>query len=286
MTGRAPAKNMRSFLYLLMALLFLLPLCSSTVLAKDMLFVPRASVSVSQYEFTKPTTVNGLGPNFDKDFPEVSFDLTYKVLGVGGTLFKNNYYFDLFYQQSSNEEATYTVEVPDAGELTNSFDGRRRDFSFTFGKKILDGRAAIYAGYKEGKTGGSQSLGQHLSFEEDGFFIGGNYGWFISDIGVISLNLAYAKMDGNRTQKSITGLGSEGRPVYGIDLNGNGDANGLSYGATWSSRLTEHLSYSVGLEVRQYTFDNIKDVNPNRNPFTDEVEETFSGITFSTYYSF
>ncbi|RUM93697.1 MAG: hypothetical protein DSZ28_07040, partial [Thiothrix sp.] len=71
-----------------------------------------------------------------------------------------------------------------------------------------------------------------------------------------------------------------------IDFNGNGDAEGLSYGTTWSSRLTEHISYSVGLEVKQYSFDNIKDVNPKQVPFTDKIEETFRGITFSTYYSF
>jgi hypothetical protein len=89
-------------------------------------------------------------------------------------------------------------------------------------------------------------------------------------------------MDGNRTQKTNTGLEDKG---FIINLNGNGDAEGLSYGASWSSRLTDHISYSVGLEVRRYTFDNIKDVNPQIS-FTDEVEETFNGITFSTYYSF
>jgi len=284
MTGRTPAKNMRSFLYLLMALLFLLPLCSSTVLAKDMLFVPRVSVAVSQYEFTKPTTVNGLGEG--KSFPEVNFDVTFKFLGLGGTVFKNSYYFDMFYQHSTNEETSFSVEDLAIPTLDHRFsvsvEARRRDYSFTFGKKILDGRAGIYAGYKEGKTGGPQAQGEHLSFEEKGFFIGGNYRWLISDIGVISLNLAYAKMDGNRTQKTNTGAEDKG---FIINLDGNGDAEGLSYGASWSSRLTDHISYSVGLEVRRYTFDNIKDVNPQIS-FTDEVEETFSGITFSTYYSF
>lgn len=284
MTGRTHANNMRSFFYVLMALLLLLPLCSSTVLAKDMRFVPRVSVSVSQYEFTKPTTVNGLGEG--KNFPETSFDTTFKFLGLGATVFKNSYYFDIFYQHSTKEETSFSIEDPAIPTPDHRFsvsvDARRRDYSFTFGKKILDGRAGIYAGYKEGKTGGPQPQGEHLSFEEKGFFIGGNYGWLISDAGVISLNLAYAKMDGNRIQKTNTGLEDKG---FEVNFNGNGDAEGLSYGANWSSRLTDRMSYSVGLEVRQYTFDNIKDVNPKFS-FTDEVEETFSGITFSTYYAF
>lgn len=278
-----PAKTMRSRFYLLMALLLLQPLSTKTAFAKDVLFVPRMSLTVAQYEFTKPPTVNGLGAG--TDFPEVSFDLTFKFLGLGGTIFKNSYYLDLFYQTSTNENISFIAEDPaiPGGNFSANFDARRRDYALTFGKKIHDGRASIYAGYKEGKTGGPQAQGQHLSFEEKGFFIGGNYGWLISDLGVISLNLAYAKMDGYRTQKSTTGFESQG---FIIDLNGDGDADGLSYGATWSSRLTDHISYSLGLEVRQYSFDNIKDVNPEKVPFTDEIEETFRGITFSTYYSF
>jgi len=277
-----PAKIMHSRFYLLVALLLLQPLCTKTSFAKDVLFVPRMSLSVMQYEFTKPTTVNGLGD--DKDFPEISSDLTFKLLGLGGTLFKDSYYLDLFYQTSTNESSSFTAEDPaiPGGTFSGNFDGRRKEYALTFGKKIFDGRAGIYAGYKDGKTGGPQSQEQHLSFEEEGFFIGGNYGWLVSDLGVISLNLAYAKMDGNRIQKTNTGFEEQG---FIIDLNGNGDTEGLSYGATWSSHLTDHISYSIGLEVRQYSFDNIKDINPEI-PFTDKAEETFSGVTFSTYYSF
>lgn len=277
-----PAKIMHSRFYLLMALLLLQPLCTKTSFAKDVLFVPRMSLSIMQYEFTKPTTVNGLGDG--EDFPELSTDLNFKLLGLGGTLFKDSYYLDLFYQTSTNESSSFTAEDPaiPGGTFYGNFDGRRREYALTFGKKIFDGRGGIYAGYKDGKTGGPLPQEQHLSFEEEGFFIGGNYGWLVSDLGVISLNLAYAKMDGNRIQKTNTGFEEQG---FIIDLNGNGDTEGLSYGATWSSHLTDHISYSIGLEVRQYFFDNIKDINPEI-PFTDKAEETFSGVTFSTYYLF
>jgi len=282
MTSRTPAETMHSCFYLFLAALLLQPLCASRAVAKDLLFVPRLSLSVARYEFFKPPTVNGL-PNGD-EFPEMDFDLTFKFLGLGGTWFKNGYYLDLSYQASTKESITFTAEHPDfpGGKFSTDFDGRRRDYSLTIGKKIFDGRGGIYTGYKEGKSGGPQSRGQHSSFEEKGFFIGGNYGWPISDLGIISLNLAYAKMDGNRILKSSVDL--NGNRV--IDLNGNGDADGLSYGATWSSRLTDNISYSIGLEVRKYSFDNIKDINPERVPFTDELEETFTGVNFSTYYLF
>jgi hypothetical protein len=121
-----------------------------------------------------------------------------------------------------------------------------------------------------------------MSFEEKGYFVGCTYGWLVSDSGVIFVNLAYAWLDGNRTQKTITGYEEAGVP---INLNGNGDAKGLSYGVNWSSRFTDRISYSVGLEVKQYEFDNIKDVNPDEKAI-DEIEEKFTGLTFSTYYTF
>ncbi len=279
--GCAATKRSLFFRWLVMPLLlFLWP---GMLLANDLLFVPRVSLSIAQYEFTKPPTIGGLPGN--GTFPRVKFDTTFKVLGAGGTLFKNSYYFDLFYQKSLQESESFTVEnigLPNNASFTVSIDDvRRRDYSLTFGKKIFDGRAGVYAGYKSGKTGGPQPQGEHMSFEEKGFFVGGNYGWLISDLGVLSVNLAYAKLDGNRTQKTNTGF----EPDFIVDFNGNGDAEGLSYGTTWTSRFTDHVSYSAALEVRQYTFDNIKDVNPQVT-FTDEIEEKFSGITFSVYYTF
>ena len=277
-------KSRFSSFYVLMALFCMQLPYAQIAFAKDVRFIPHVSVSITKYEVTKRAVVGGLPDG--NDFPEMSLNYTYNLLGVGGTLFNNSYYFDIFYQRSSDEVSSFSVENPavSGSVLAATFNGRRRDYSLTFGKKILDGQAGIYAGYKEGKSGGPQQpQGDYLSFEEKGFFIGGNYGWLISDLGVISLNLAYAKMDGNRTQKRTTVY--NGQNII-LNYNGNGDTDGLSYGVLWASRLTQNLSYSVGLEVRRYSFDNIKDVNPEKIPFMDSIVETFSGITFSTYYSF
>ena len=129
-----------------------------TLIAKDTVSIPRVLLSVAQYQFTKPPTANAL-PN-NGTFPEVEFDVTFKSLGIGETLF----------------------------------------------------------------TG----------FEDLGF---------------------------------------------SIDFEGTGDAERLSYGASWSSRLTDHVSYSIGLNIQEYTFKNITDPNVS---FTDEIKEKLSNITFST----
>ena len=153
---------------------------------------------------------------------------------------------------------------------------KRKDYAFTVEKKRLNGRAVLYRGYKVGKTVDSQPLGQHLTFEEKVFFVGGNYAWLIADAGVFSLNLAYAKLDGRRSQKPIAGFEDLG---FSIGFEGTGDPGGLSYGANWSSRLTNHVSYSIGLNIEEYTFKNITDPNVS---FTDEIEEKLSNTTFST----
>ena len=139
-----------------------------------------------------------------------------------------------------------------------------------------NGRAGLYTGYKVGKINDFQPLGQHLTFEEKGFFIGGSYGWLIADAGLLSLNLAYAKLDGRRRQKTVTGFKDL---EFSIDFEGTGDAEGLSYGASWSSLLTDYVSYSIGLNIEEYTFKNITDPNVS---FTDEIEEKLSDIAFST----
>jgi len=207
--------------------------------------------------------------------------LLYKSLDIGGILFKNSHCLDMLYIGSLNEKISFSIEDPalPGGSFSSDFNGTRRDYAFTVGKKILNGRAGLYTGYKVGKTGGSQPLGQYLTLEEKGFFVSGNYGWLIADAGVLTLNLAYAKLDGLSSQKTITGFEYLG---FSVDFGGTDDVEGLSYGANWSSHLTDHVSYSVGLEVEEYTFKNITDPNIS---FTDEIEEKLSSITFSTYYS-
>ena len=63
------------------------------------------------------------------------------------------------------------------------------------------------------------------------------------------------------------------------------DAQGLSYGITWSSRISETLSYSFGIDAKSYTFEDVVDSNPAAIP-SDEFEETFISTTFSLFFLF
>ena len=262
----------------------------STARADEMTFTPRASLSIASYEFSQTSRPGALAPTGinNNDFPEVKFDVTFKILGVGATFFKNGYYFDLALQKSLEEEDSFTLNDPGlpGGSFNENFKGDREDSSMTLGRKILDNRGAIYIGYKTGKSEADGNQGQHLSFEEDGFFIGANYSWVIPDSGVISVNLAFADLDGELTE-DVTNPAFESPAVLDVplDINASSDAQGLSYGISWSSRLSNSLSYTIGIDARSYTFDNIVDSNP-ATITSAEFEETFISTSASLFFLF
>ena len=258
--------------------------------AGDILFIPRTSLSISQYNFTQSKRPGALSPTGinNNEFPEVKFNVTFKMLGIGGSFLKDGYYFDAFYQKSLKEEDSFTLEdpaLPD-GRFSENFKGDREDYAFTFGKKILDKRAGIYIGYKYGKSQASGDQGQDLKFQENGFFIGGNYGWLITETSSLSINLAYARLDGDLTEKTDNpAFASPAVLASPLDTNASSDARGLSYGVSWSSRVTDHVSYTIGLDTKKYIFKNVKDSDPNVIP-SDEFEEKFKSLTFAGYYLF
>lgn len=254
--------------------------------ADDLLFVPRATLSVASYKFTQSSRPGALAPtgiNGD-EFPEVEFNVTFKLLGAGATLVKDTYYLDLLYQQSLKEEDTFEFSDPSSGvDFKETFEGDRKDYAITLGKKILDQRGGVYIGYKVGKSEADGDQGEHLLFKEKGFFIGGNYGVPISDYGVLSFNLAYAVLEGE-LKEDVNDANFPGVAVP-LDTDATSDAKGLSYGISWSSSITDNFSYSLGLDVRKYTFTNVEDSNPNAIP-SDEFKEEFISGTLALYYLF
>ena len=255
--------------------------------ASEISFTPRASVSLTSYKFSQTPRPGALAPsgiNGD-DFPEVTFDVTFKILGLGGTFFKDGYYLDLSVQKSADEEDSFTLDDPaiPGGTFTETFTGDREDFAITFGKKILDNKGGLYIGYKSGKSEASGDQGQHLSFKEKGLFIGANYGWKVSNSGHFSINFAFADLEGDLTE-DVTNALFTSLPTP-LDINATSDAQGLSYGLSWSSRLTDKLSYSVSVDSKKYTFDNIKDSNP-ATITSKEFEEELKSAMISVYFQF
>ncbi len=267
-------------------------LSSVSAHAGEMTFTPRASLSIASYEFTQTARPGALAPTNinNNDFPEVKFEVTFKIFGVGGTFIKDDFYLDLALQQSLNEEDDFTLTDPNLAlpnnTFTETFKGDRQDSSITLGRKFLNKRAALYLGYKTGKSEASGNQGQHLLFEEDGFFIGANYAWVVGNKGAVSVNLAYADLDGELVE-DVTNPAFASPPLnLPLDTNAASNAQGLSYGVTWSSRLSKTLSYSLGLDARSYTFEDVTNRIPNTANPSSEFKEEFLSTTFSLFFVF
>ncbi len=241
----------------------------TVTMAEGVIFVPRVSLAVSDYTFTQKERPQA-------GFPEVEFDVRFKMLGVGTTIVYDKFYLDLFGQHSTDESDTFKDVI------TEKFTGDRKDYTISLGMKVLDNKGAVYVGYKLGKSEADSNLGTTLEFEEDGFFIGANYGWVIADTGVLSLNVAIAKLDG---QLKETIKAPHPFAGVGLDIDASSKATGISYGIAWSSKLLGKWGYSIGVDVNNYTFDHVKDDDAGFPP-SDEFEEDFITAKVSISYAF
>lgn len=260
-----------------------LVITSTSALSAEIAFTPRASLSFSQYDFAqseRPGALTGSGLSTN-DFPEVTFNVTFKLIGLGGTFSKEHYYLDIFTQQSSEEEDSFSFPPANFKE---TFKGTRSDFSITFGKKILENLGAIYIGYKKGESEADGNQGQSLTFKESGIFIGANYAWRVAK-GALVFNIAYANLNGDLNEK-VTNAGLVALPISApLDINATSDAQGVSYGLSYSANLSKNLNYSIGIDSQKYTFGNIKDSNPNAI-VSDTFTEKFVSTKFTIFYSF
>ena len=245
---------------------------SPKLLAEELRFIPRGWVGVLDYSFDQSPRRGALPDG--SDFPKVEFDATLLIAGIGLTTVFDRFYLDLSYQDSSEEEDSFS-----GANYVEKFKGDRRDYSTTLGMRILDNRANVYFGYKNGKTSGRGEAGTQLTFEESGFFIGGSYGWVIANKGFLVINLAYADLDGNL--KEVPG------PRYpsGLSLDADSEAEGLSYGISWSGQLSEKTGYSIALDANQYDFENLHDSSATE-PLPNKVEETMYTGRISITYRF
>lgn len=254
--------------------------------AEKMSFTPRATLAFSSYKFTQTERPGALPASINGGvFPAVKFDVTFQILGIGGTFFKDGYYLDLSASKSANEEDSFEFAPMNFSE---TFKGDRSDTNITVGRKILDNRATLYAGYKTGESQAKGDQGQRLKFKEKGFFIGGNYSWPVMQGSVVTLNVAYAQLDGDLTEE-VTNPGfiqiTQDNGLPPLDINANSDATGLSYSLGFASRLTDTMSYSIAYEIKNYTFDNVKDSDPTVIT-SDEFEEKFKGLNLALFFQF
>ena len=247
-------------------------LLSHHCFAEEINFFPRAWTGISDYHFKQGPRKGALPDG--SDFPAVHFDATLYLAGIGLTSVYKQSYLDLSYQDTSEDHDTFS-----GADFYEKFTGDRRDYSATLGMKVLDNRGSVYIGYKNGKTTGKGHKGTKLTFTEDGFFIGASYGWVIANKGLLAINTAYAELDGNL--KEVPG------PIYPRSLGMDADSttNGLSYGLSWTSRISDKWSYSIALDANDYEFNSLKDSSTN-TPLPDQIEETIHSAKIALYYQF
>ena len=240
--------------------------------AEELQFVPRVWTGVSDYHF-KQGPRKGAMPD-GSDFPAVHFDAILYLAGIGLTSVYKPFYLDLSYQDTSDDHDSFS-----GADYYEKFTGNRRDYSATLGMKLLNNKASLYVGYKNGKTSGKGHKGTKLTFTEDGFFVGASYAWLIANKGLLALNAAYARLDGNLEE--IPG------PVYprSLGMDADSETDGLSYGISWTSSITEKWNYSISIDANDYEFNSLKD-NSTNTPLPEEIEERFYTAKFSLYYLF
>lgn len=243
-----------------------------TVNAGELQLVPRAWTGFIDYSFDQSPRMAALPDG--SDFPSVKFDAILVVAGFGLSAVSDTYYFDLSYQDSSEEQDSFS-----GANFYEGFDGDRRDYSVTLGTRILDNRGNLYFGYKNGKTSGRGNAGTRLTFREDGLFLGASYGWVIANKGLLTINTAFASLNGRLIE-----IPGPGYPP-GLILDAESDTSGLSYGISWNSNISKNFSYSIALDANKYKFDNLKD-KANASALPSEIEESIVTGKISIYYHF
>lgn len=208
-------------------------------IAEDLAFTPRLTTGYMDYKLETPSPLPGI-------VPSQQFKISAALIGAGGTLSWNRLYLDAYGQISSN--ASDDLNLPTLN-YNEKFDGNVTYYSLAAGIAITD-NFSIYVGYLYNNLDSSGNRGAESSFTADGYFLGASYGWVIQDLGVLTLNLAVADLDGSNRFKV---------PGLLIDYDSTSDAQGLSYGISWRSTINKNWGYSIALDGYQYNFTDIVD---------------------------
>jgi hypothetical protein len=275
----------------------------------DAVFVPSVAFQYKQLEFDQKyetTTAALLGhkANFKQGLPTVNMQLTTII---------DRFYIAFKYEDTMQDVRTEVDETQSAVESAGGFghylntglgdktEITRSDISLTLGMKIAQ-NANMFAGYMKGETElipesfcepgcttihnlqyehsltGNRPYKQ--KYEEEGFYVGTSYSWPVSDVGTLSLSLAYAVMDG-LYEDNYNAIGP------GFDFKFEGDSKGTSLGLTWSAPINESTGYFIDLRRQQYDMS----ADPTKNiaswsTVTVETKETLLGLTAGLQWYF
>ncbi len=177
-------------------------------------------------------------------------------IGGGATAFIDRFYVDLYAQgafSGSDELRELQGENIFAGV---DIDWDRAEYSAAVGYAVTN-RISVFAGYRRSKMEFDLPEREFFDYENDGPFLGANYGLPISANelldGTLYFNLAVARFDGEISFAPNA-----------VIPNVTGDTVGVTAGVTWAGNLLDEtgrglfangLNYTVGVDGYSYNFD-------------------------------
>jgi hypothetical protein len=277
-----PHKKISLIAYSFSFVLALLPALGN---ALDLTIEPRVQAGIMDYEFEQKASTTP-GGAIDQGFKLVS---SMPFLGVGSTLFVNQFFFDLYVQKafSGSDSATNRLDTEKKSfDFIVDSDHERDEFSLSTGYS-LGSQWVVFGGYRKVRTqfNNKDAYREELaknqffvmdakyksSFDQDGFFFGSTYALPIKKHSIIAFNIAFAVLDGkydSRRRLKLKGVNQEGevlidpddgKPIEAtVDAGAvlDGDTLGLNLGVSWKGRIGEKVGYSLGVNGYNYDFDN------------------------------
>jgi len=235
-------------------------------------------------------------PNTD----DVKWQDNMPFLGIGGTLsaaFGEDHFvsIDGYVQQTASGKDSFfgLPEAIDDAILDYNTNLSRRDYAInlSYGWRnllIIDNSLVASVGYKLGKTDingtrrnivsgegeGIYYRNEKIQFETKGPTLGISYNHPVGESSAVSLNLGYAWLESDyiSTQQEITPASTQG----------------LTYGLSWNSTITNKLRYGFSVDAYSYTMGASLTKKEREGViitnFIDSIEETVYSFKASLYY--
>lgn len=226
----------------------------------DVTFQPRAYAGYADYSLKSEDFTKVFGSGEIRESPiaihtglssGTKLQFSGPIFGIGATVASGNFFGDLYYQSTPNDDA-YSEYINGNGDNIGNVNAKHYDWAISLGYVITE-QWSLFAGYKSGTTqwdqtivGSSGSEAWDGKFDQDGPFLGVAYSIPIEP-GILSFRAAYAYLDG-KFNRSISGSRHD-------QLNLDGNSNAYSLGLSWTQLLTDNLGFSIGANYQSYSFD-------------------------------
>lgn len=262
--------KIKSF-YLLLSVFLLLPAVEAIAAEEqsDITVVVSGAINYKKLEFK---------------ITDVSFEPKLLTFDLAFTGAYKSFYATINYDQTIKDDYIYDYEA--AGQDDTIMLMSREDSGLTLGYSF-ENSLSIFGGYLDGTTTALRpaNYGGILPADSDRFngafyfgmagpFIGVGYATPFGQKATLSLNIAYADMDGDL-------LFDNGSFKEKIE----GDSAGFSYGISLSGPLAESMAYRIGIKVNRYEFDDTDYVPaPGRDDFTHDQNFSMFYVGVSNYF--